>query len=57
MVCVEIPGADEVSVGDQDSTLTVSLSKFIMDIEPVSTTAYARFLNSIENVSKDILRG
>ncbi len=59
MRCVLLPDA-EVDIGSDDPTAltdqqprhSAEISAFLMDAEPVSTTAYARFLNSI-NASSD----
>lgn len=63
MKCVLLPGA-EVWIGsgqtdslpDQRPRHTVALSSFLMDAEPVSNAAYARFLNNIGPVTPDTLR-
>ncbi|HEY8747338.1 MAG TPA: SUMF1/EgtB/PvdO family nonheme iron enzyme [Tepidisphaeraceae bacterium] len=62
MTCVQIPQSD-VSVGsdapdameDERPAHIVPLSGFLMDCEPVSTTAYCRFLNSIGPVPQEFL--
>lgn len=62
MRCVRIPGA-EVEIGsDQPDALEdegplhrVELDPFLIDAEPVSTTAYCRFLNSIGDVESALL--
>jgi len=57
MVCVELPEA-EVEVGangkmeDEGPGHLVPLSRFLVDAEPVSTSAYCRFLNSIGDVPR-----
>jgi formylglycine-generating enzyme len=63
MVCVKVP-AGEVVIGtneggpfaDAAPAHRVRLSSFLIDSEPVSTTAYARFLNSIGGVEPRVLR-
>jgi formylglycine-generating enzyme required for sulfatase activity len=64
MRCALIPAAD-VALGsnqpdaeaDERPLHRASLSQFLIDVEPVSTTAYCRFLNSLcplpDNVLKD----
>ncbi len=60
MVCVELP-ATSVEVGSNDEEAhddekprhSVSLSSFLIDIEPVSVTAFCRFLNSIDMQKQD----
>jgi acyl carrier protein len=55
MMCVKIPTADNVTLGspaespfpDEHPLHRVTIHSFLIDIEPVSTTAYCRFLNSI----------
>lgn len=62
MRCVAIPGA-MVEIGstapdaqpDERPLHTVELSSFMMDAEPVSTTAYCRFLNSIAGATPEML--
>lgn len=44
MCCVHLPGSD-VKFEDE----SVAIANFCIDIEPVSTTAYARFLNFVGN--------
>jgi acyl carrier protein len=53
MVCVEVPAAEPVigsdavdALEDERPAHRVQLDAFLMDIEPVSTTAHSRFLNS-----------
>lgn len=61
MVCVQIP-ASEVIIGfdameanhDERPSHPVSMSSFLMDIEPVSVTAFCRFLNSIEPTLQEV---
>ena len=50
MACVEIPGSNAVRFADRSD----SVESFVIDIEPVSTTAYARFLNSIGPVDSHV---
>lgn len=62
MRCVLIPAAD-VEIGtdrsdfepDSQPSHRVSLDSFVIDAEPVSTTAYCRFLNSIGSVAEPVL--
>lgn len=62
MRCVEIPSA-EVEIGsdgkdalsDETPRHIVYLDSFLIDAEPISTTAYCRFLNSIGEVEPTIL--
>ena len=61
MVCVQIP-ASEVIIGfdameanhDERPSHPVSMSSFLMDIEPVSVTAFCRFLNSTEPTLQEV---
>lgn len=61
MVSVQIPGAcvsfgsDEAGVHDDERPRhRATLSPFLIDIEPVSVTAFCRFLNSIDMRKHDI---
>lgn len=62
MRCVVIPGA-EVEIGsdaaealaDERPLHRVEIEPFLVDAEPVSTTAYCRFLNSIGEVAPEHL--
>ena len=59
MRCVLIPAAS-VEIGsdslpDESPAHVVHLDAYLIDAEPVSTTAYCRFLNSIGPVSHEIL--
>lgn len=62
MRCVQIPTA-EVEIGsdlpdvpaDEKPKHRVMLDSFLIDMEPVSTTAYCRFLNSIGEVTDSCL--
>jgi formylglycine-generating enzyme len=62
MRCVLIPSA-QVEIGcdlpdalaDERPKHVVEMSAFLIDAEPVSTTAYSRFLNSVGNVANDVL--
>ena len=62
MRCVLLPSA-EARIGcdrpaaqpDEGPVHTVQLDSFLMDAEPVSTTAYCRFLNSVEATETDLL--
>lgn len=63
MVCVEIPKAtveigcdEEESLWDERPKHRVEIDSYLIDTEPVSTTAYCRFLNSIGTVSGRTLR-
>lgn len=61
MVCVQVPAAS-VLVGNDDPDAhhdegpchSAMLSPFLIDIEPVSVTAFCRFLNSIDLQKHDI---
>jgi acyl carrier protein len=61
MRCIVIPG-DIVAIGsceedallDQQPQHAVNLSSFLVDTEPVSNQAYARFLNSIGSIPVEI---
>ncbi|QDU07724.1 SUMF1/EgtB/PvdO family nonheme iron enzyme [Gimesia aquarii] len=63
MRCIQIPTADEVEIGsdrpdaiaDEKPKHIVELDAFLIDAEPVSTTAYCRFLNSIGEVPDSYL--
>ncbi|MEM6468487.1 MAG: SUMF1/EgtB/PvdO family nonheme iron enzyme [Planctomycetota bacterium] len=61
MVCVQLPSAsvavgsdDEDAHDDEKPRHSITLSEFLMDIEPVSVTAFCRFLNSIDLQKHDI---
>lgn len=54
MVCIRIP-ADEVEFERDGKRIGKSLEAFYLDIEPVSTNAYCRFLNSIGPVAERLL--
>ena len=62
MICVALPGGDVVLGDDDDSTAggdarpthRARLDPFLIDREPVSTTAYCRFLNSIGRVEPSV---
>lgn len=62
MQCVLLPSA-EIQIGcsdfrvcrDEGPVHVVQLSSFLMDLEPVSTTAFCRFLNSVQ-ASNECLR-
>lgn len=61
MVCVQIPETSILlgSVGasahpDEEPRHAVTLSPFLMDIEPVSVTAFCRFLNSIDGSHDEV---
>jgi acyl carrier protein len=63
MMCAQIPAARVVIGNSDDSAETdeapahaVQLKSFLIDVEPVSTTAYARFLNSIKSPDIATLR-
>ena len=64
MRCVQLPAA-RVTIGSEKGSDTprdeqprhrVSIGSFVIDTEPVSTSAYARFLNSIGPVDDPTLR-
>lgn len=62
MRCILLPkasveiGCDEpYALPDERPKHFVELDSFLMDAEPVSTTAYCRFLNSIEDASLEVL--
>lgn len=63
MMCVRVPAA-EVVIGDDDGGSSsderpahrVRLDELLIDQEPVSTTAYCRFLNSVGPVDAGILQ-
>jgi formylglycine-generating enzyme len=62
MRCIEIPGT-EVEIGsnhagampDEQPLHRVRLDAFLMDAEPVSVTAYARFLNSTVGFESEVV--
>jgi formylglycine-generating enzyme required for sulfatase activity len=61
MRCVAIPAA-EVEIGadsdvhrERGPAHTVRIRKFLIDAEPVSTSAFARFLNAVGKVPDDVL--
>lgn len=62
MRCILIPAATVEIGDDRDGELdaqpqhVVELDAFLIDAEPVSTTAYCRFLNSLGDLSDDVLR-
>ena len=61
MRCVLLPSA-AISIGRdgpesqpvEQPAHTVQLDSFLIDVEPVSTTAYCRFLNSVEATETDL---
>lgn len=55
-VCLSIPGALLRCGSDPTSGLVVRVAPFLIDRELVSTTAYCRFLNSIEEPDHATLR-
>jgi acyl carrier protein len=62
MICVEIPAADVIigndgpdALPDEKPVRQVHLDSFLIDQEPVSTSAYCRFLNSIGAVDRELL--
>jgi formylglycine-generating enzyme len=62
MRCVLIPsaaveiGCDVPGAGlDEQPKHIVELDSFVIDAEPVSTTAYCRFLNSLGDINRDVL--
>jgi sulfatase modifying factor 1 len=61
MVCLRLPtsevtiGSDAIGANDDEKpSHQVSLSSFLMDIEPVSVIAFCRFLNSIESTPHEV---
>lgn len=54
MMCVRIP-ADEVEFLRDGRRVSRSMEAFYIDVEPVSTTAYCRFLNTIGPVAERLL--
>jgi acyl carrier protein len=48
---VEIGGGSSDSVADDQPRHVVAIDRFLIDAEPVSTTAYCRFLSSIGDVA------
>ncbi len=62
MRCVAVPGA-EASIGssdfaalaDQGPLHRVELTRFLIDAEPVSTSAFSRFLNSVGKLPSSVL--
>jgi sulfatase modifying factor 1 len=61
MVCVQIPsgettiGSDLVDADeDEKPSHGVSLTSFVIDIEPVSVIAFCRFLNSLDATSQEV---
>ncbi len=61
MVCVQLPGgeftigSDAISASDDEKPAhPISLSPFLIDIEPVSVTAFCRFLNSLDAAPHEI---
>jgi acyl carrier protein len=62
MRCVRLPAA-AVEIGcdepealmDEQPKHVVKLDSFLIDAEPVSTTAYCRFLNSVAEASSEVL--
>lgn len=62
MRCIELPSAS-VEVGsdlpdalsDERPQHVVNLDSFLIDAEPVSTTAFCRFLNSIGSMGQEVL--
>jgi len=63
MRCIQLPTA-EVEIGSTDADALpdekplhrVALSQFLIDAEPVSVQSYARFLNSVGDVTDQVLR-
>ncbi len=47
-------GSDRASSADEGPAHRVELSDYLIDAEPVSTTAYARFLNSVGDIPESI---
>lgn len=62
MLCVRIPagtailGSEEVGFPDERPPHRAALAAFLIDVEPVSTEAYCRFLNSIRPTDDEALR-
>ena len=63
MICVQIPPADVTLGSDTDGAMSdekpvhsVRLDGFVIDQEPVSTSAYCRFLNSVGMDDPEMLR-
>jgi len=61
MRCIRIPAADveigsegDDSLPDERPLHVVGLDSFLIDAEPVSTTAYCRFLNSVDATSQNL---
>lgn len=54
MVCVRIP-ADEVEFERDGQRVSKSMDAFYIDVEPVSTSAFCRFLNTIGPVAERLL--
>jgi len=52
---VEIGGDGPDALADERPRHVVEIDAFLIDAEPVSTTAYCRFLNSIVEVSPEVL--
>ena len=62
MECLELPDANvEIgsdhrgSTADEAPAHTVPVSRFLVDVEPVSTSAFSRFLNSAGPIPREIL--
>ncbi|HTU19568.1 MAG TPA: SUMF1/EgtB/PvdO family nonheme iron enzyme [Gemmataceae bacterium] len=62
MRCIAVPegevqlGSDEAdALPDQQPSHRVTLQPFLLDAEPVSCTAFARFLNSVGRISSAVL--
>ena len=63
MRCILVPAASVEIGNDEDSVHpderprhVVVIDSFLIDAEPVSTTAYCRFLNSLGEVSTEVLK-
>ena len=52
---VEIGGGSPDAPADEQPRHVVEIGPFLIDAEPVSTTAYCRFLNSVGDVAPDAL--
>ena len=52
---VEIGGDSPDALADERPRHVVEIDSFLIDAEPVSTTAYCRFLNSVGDVAPEVL--
>ncbi|MCC9600789.1 SUMF1/EgtB/PvdO family nonheme iron enzyme [Stieleria sp. JC731] len=60
MVCIQLPESevligceDELSQPDEHPPHRVTLSSFLIDVEPISVVAFCRFLNSIDATDRE----